>query len=239
MPDADADTDNGPKRRRIRGKQVGAGVVQAVAVGASKDADAAGKKDEPVAAVGASKDVAGKTDEPGAAVATKGAALEKAVGGPPPQPDTSSKPSMRKPLTLSSEQKVDMDMEDRTIAHLDVVVGKALTEDAGRGIAGAAAAAVPGASEEEDEEPPAKKQQKPKKEKPKKQPKQKMNVMVPFAIKCYYLEADPQAWAELPCGEVKLLRERLEFSVGRTGKQKKNDDKTGPDWEKIAKHIRD
>jgi hypothetical protein len=214
-------------------------VVQAVAVGASKDADAAGKKDEPVAAVGASKDVAGKTDEPGAAVATMGAALEKAVGGPPPQPDTSSKPSMRKPLTLSSEQKVDMDMEDRTIAHLDFVVGKALTEDAGRGIAGAAAAAVPGASEEEDEEPPAKKQQKPKKEKPKKQPKQKMNVMVPFAIKCYYLEADPQAWAELPCGEVKLLRERLEFSVGRTGKQKKDDDKTGPDWEKIAKHIRD
>ena len=70
--------------------------------------------------------------------------------------------------------------------------------------------------------------------------KEKADFVVPIAIDVYYVQPDPAEWAALPCGEVKLVRERLEFTVGRKKSDQKNDNKNETiEWDKIAKHLRD
>ena len=70
--------------------------------------------------------------------------------------------------------------------------------------------------------------------------KEKANFVVPIAIDVYYVQPDPAEWAALLCGEVKLVRERLEFTVGRKKSNQKSDNKNETiEWDKIAKHLRD
>ncbi len=79
---------------------------------------------------------------------------------------------------------------------------------------------------EEDEEPPKKKKrsqrkdkdnkdteekskEKEKSEKPKKEPKKKRHCTETLLIKLFYLQPEPDEWAQIPIGPVKFVREKL------------------------------
>ena len=77
-------------------------------------------------------------------------------------------------------------------------------------------------------------------EKKKKDPARRM--LVPVCVCVYQLEPDPEEWRALPAGPVRFFRDRLDNTVGRRSKTETGAGPSapeGPDWVKIAKHLRD
>jgi hypothetical protein len=73
--------------------------------------------------------------------------------------------------------------------------------------------------------------------------KDPMRRMIPVCVCIYQLEPDPEEWRALPAGPVRLFRERVDNTVGRRSKTETGAGPSGapegPDWMKIAKHLRD
>ena len=64
-------------------------------------------------------------------------------------------------------------------------------------------------------------------------------MLVPIPIQVYFLRPTDEDWAALPCGEVKLVRERIDAPVFAKKKEDKKEDNNTIDWDKMAKHIRE
>ena len=130
---------------------------------------------------------------------------------------------------------------------------------------------------EEDEEPPKKKKrslrksskdkdnkdteekskEKEKSEKPKKEPKKKRHCTETLLIKLFYLQPEPDEWAQIPIGPVKFVREKLPNCLEASKIAEKKDEdpegqavrpantagasgkQTEPIWAEVASHLTD
>ena len=72
---------------------------------------------------------------------------------------------------------------------------------------------------------------------PRKQ-KEKSNVLVPIPIRGFFLRATVEEWDALPCGEVRIYRERIDNPVFAKKKEDGKKEET-IDWTKMAKRIQE
>ena len=108
-----------------------------------------------------------------------------------------------------------------------------------------------------------KSKEKEKSEKPKKEPKKKRHCTETLLIKLFYLQPEPDEWAQIPIGPVKFVREKLpncfeklpKIAEAKTQVKAEKEDKgqavqpadtagasgkqTEPNWAEIALHLTD